>query len=350
MLAVLPYQLGYHPRRSVVVVALEDQRVGLVVRVDLPPAGREPLVAAAVVGPLRRERVARVLVLGYEDEPDECLPLLLRVVEDLESGGADVVEVDVVRDGRRYSPVCSEPCCPSEGVAVPGADEVPAVAELVALGRAPLADREAVDRLVDPDPVWSAHLSAPLAEATREPRRRRRDAVRAWASLLDRDPGRAPAGGAPPGPPRLVADAVAGLRDVALRDALIGWLAPSVLPRDALDPPVLALLERRMPRWAGMGSWQAGPAGDGERELLLDRLVALCRCVPDDRPGDAAAACTVAAQVAWSTGDGARARAALDRALRLDPGYRLAMLLAQVVDHGLRLDRVPPGRRLGRAG
>ena len=261
-----------------------------------------------------------------------------------------MVEVDVVRDGRRYSPVCSEPCCPSEGVAVPGADEVPAVAELVALGRAPLADREAVDRLVDPDPVWSAHLSAPLAEATREPRRRRRDAVRAWASLLDRDPGRAPAGGAPPGPPRLVADAVAGLRDIALRDALIGWLAPSVLPRDALDPPVLALLERRMPRWAGMGSWQAGPAGDGERELLLDRLVALCRCVPDDRPGDAAAACSVAAQVAWSTGDGARARAALDRALRLDPGYRLAMLLAQVVDHGLRLDQGPtrPASRAGR--
>ena len=123
-----------------------------------------------------------------------------------------------------------------------------------------------------------------------------------------------------------------------------------MLPRDALDPTVLALLERRLPRWAGMGSWHAGSDGAGERELLLDRLVALCRCVPDDRPGDAAAACTVVAQVAWSTGDGARARAALDRALRLDPGYRLAMLLGQLVDHGLRLDRSPPGRRLGWAG
>ena len=197
VLAVLPYQLGYHPRRSVVVVGLEDRRVGLVVRVDLPPAGREAVTAAAVVGPLRRERVGRVLALGYEDEPDECLPLLLRIVEDLESGGVDVAEVDVVRDGRRYSPVCSEPCCPAEGVAVPGADEVPAVAELVALGRAPLADREAVDRLVDADAGWSAPLSAALAGVTR----------RVPASAPGGGPrvGRAARPGPGPGRPRRVA-------------------------------------------------------------------------------------------------------------------------------------------------
>ncbi len=349
VLAVLPYQLGYHPRRSVVVVALEERRVGLVVRVDLPPEGHEAAVAAAVVGPLRRERVARVIVLGYEDAPDESLPLVLRIVEDLESGGVDVAEVDVVRDGRRYSPVCSEPCCPPDGRPVPDPDEVPAVAELIALGRAPLADRDAVDRLVDPDPAWSARLGAPLSSVTGEPVRRRREAVRAWATLLAHDAGRVAHGGAP-GRPRHVAAAVVGLRDIALRDALIGWLAPSVLPRDALDPDVVALLEHRMPRWGGMGRWSPGHAEAGEHDLLLDRLVAVCRCIPDDRPRDAAAACTVAAQVAWAGGDGARARAALDRALRLDPGYRLAGLLARVVDHGLRLEHTPPGHPLGRAG
>ena len=45
-------------------------------------------------------------------------------------------------------------------------------------------------------------------------------------------------------------------------------------------------------------------------------------------------------------GDGAIARAAVDRALRLAPDYRLALLLERLVDNGLRL---PPVSRSGRA-
>src|SRR5687767_12432116 len=38
VVAVLPYQLGYHPDDSLVVVALRDRAVVLVERVDLPAA------------------------------------------------------------------------------------------------------------------------------------------------------------------------------------------------------------------------------------------------------------------------------------------------------------------------
>ena len=38
VVAVLPYQLGYHPHDSLVVVALRDRAVVLVERVDLPTA------------------------------------------------------------------------------------------------------------------------------------------------------------------------------------------------------------------------------------------------------------------------------------------------------------------------
>ena len=58
--------------------------------------------------------------------------------------------------------------------------------------------------------------------------------------------------------------------------------------------------------------------------------------------------CTVAAHVAWVGGDGAIARAAVDRAVRLDPDYRLGRSsLGRLVDTGLRL---PPATGPGARG
>ena len=42
ILAVLPYQLGFHPRDSLVVVSLHGTRMGLVQRIDLPAAEQAP--------------------------------------------------------------------------------------------------------------------------------------------------------------------------------------------------------------------------------------------------------------------------------------------------------------------
>ena len=77
-----------------------------------------------------------------------------------------------------------------------------------------------------------------------------------------------------------------------------------------------------------------------ERDELLQRLLALCRSVPDECPDEAAAVCTVAAHVAWVGGDGAIARAGVERALRLAPDYHLAQLLQRLIDLGLRLPAV----------
>ena len=109
VLAVLPYQLGYHPRSCVVAVSLRDRRVGLVARTDLPPPEHAGTVVDALVGPLLRDGATSVIVIGYEDEPEASQPSLLALVERLERAGVDVVDVVVVRDGRRYSPTCSEP-------------------------------------------------------------------------------------------------------------------------------------------------------------------------------------------------------------------------------------------------
>ena len=66
------------------------------------------------------------------------------------------------------------------------------------------------------------------------------------------------------------------------------------------------------------------------------RLVTLAQHATDEH---AAPILTVLAAYTWWHGDGALARVALDRALRCDPGYRLARLLELMLDEGIRPDR-----------
>ncbi|HEU5241478.1 MAG TPA: DUF4192 family protein, partial [Ornithinibacter sp.] len=337
--------------------------------------------------------------------------------------------------------ICSEECCPPDGVALPDPADVPAVAELVALGRSPLASRDAVETLVEAIPDQVRGVADAVALRSRMPRRRRRAAV-AWRLVLrpDRGARRGRAGAGPPWRAQVVADASVGLADIAWRDGLVAWLAPGVLPLSEVDRDVVALMRTTLPTWAGMGvavpqppaepgrddsaaaggfdavtsrhddgrpavdrddqapsadrdneapavgrgdgapsadrndvavrprrgedadaAGRADPAGSRteaegvarttatgrllgsrdvvERRALLERLLVLCRSLPDECPAEAAAVCTVAAHVAWVEGDGALARAAIDRALRLVPDYRLALLLERLVDAGLRLPR-----------
>ena len=408
VVAILPYQLGYHPHDSVVVVCLRGKRVGLVARTDLPLDEHVDEVVAMLMGPLARDGATSVIVVGYESDPEVSQPLLVALVEQLERAGICVVDVTVVRDGRRYSPTCAEPCCPPEGVALPDPADVPGVAEYVALGRSPLRSRGAVEDLVAPEPWRCLGVARAVESRSRMPRARRRSAA-AWSQVLAvgekgrRAPDR-----------RVVADLALGLADIAWRDGLIAWLAPSVLPTEALDSKVMKLLTSAMPTWGGMGpgarpralrlvqgtepvagesspterdrraavterdrraagterdrraagterdalaarTGRPAPAeGVGraerdalsiERDELLHRLLALCRSLPDECAAEAAAVCTVAAHVAWIGGDGAIARVAVDRAVRLAPDYRLARLLERLVDQGVRL---PPVSGAGR--
>ena len=364
VIAVLPYQLGYHPSRSVVAVALRGRRLGLVARSDLPPDDEACSTAASLVGPLLRDGATSVIVLGYEDVPDASQPVLAALVEQLERAGVDVVDAVVVRGGRRFSLTCSDSCCPPDGVPLPQPADVPAVAEFVALGRAPLPTRAAVEGLLAPDARCCAGVAAEVGARARLPHRRRRSAE-AWALLLEERGGQvANCDGLEAGS---VADLVLGLADVAWRDGLIAWLAPGVLPAHQLDGAVVALLRSSLPVWGGMGLTAAGPAraarwapSDGrprrrrarieaalERDHLLQRLLAVCRAVPDECPHEAAAICTVTAHVAWVGGDGAIARSCVERALRLQPDYRLAQLLEKLIDCALRLPA--PDRRGGAA-
>lgn len=334
--AALPHLLGFAPEESLVVVALSGaraRRVGLTLRVDLPPPGLEAAVAGQVVGCLADSAPDAAVVLVVTEEPDGLGPavgprllddavgpvlpgraLLAEVVGRLTDAGVTVPETLLVRSGRCWSYDCAEPCCaPGAGRPLPGGTSPLAVASTVA-GRVPAASRDAlVERLA---PVVGAEAAAVAAACDGVAAARAAELeAHGWEHLADTgwdDVCTALARCAPGSRDRLTDDDVAragfALVDTALRDRA---LALGLVEADAEDC-----------------------GGDGEaRAAAAETLwTELTRRLP--APLDAAPA-TLLAVCAWSRGDGTTAHAALDRALDSRPDHALAQLLRSALDAAL---------------
>jgi hypothetical protein len=353
ILSALPYQLGYHPTDAVVVVTLKGRAIGLVQRLDLPTAEQCGEAVAALLPALTRELPDAVLLVGYESRVGESLPVLEALAHSCHELALDVLDRLVVRDGRWFAPDCAGgDCCPADGTPLPPPEDTPAVADFVALEMAPLKDRASLADQLAPDPDRQAEVDGALGAATAHhdcpapaPGGRGAGAphgvgdhalavqrlrwLATWAVVSDVSAARPPIDGLSP---EEVAALALSLRDVALRDAVIAWLCPGTLPLDCLDGDLVDQLRCSLPEPA----WSARPATDisvvaGRR--LQSRLVELCRALPD---GQAAPMLTVLANLAWWQGDGALARTALERALVVEPGYRLARLLDRLVDLAIR--------------
>jgi hypothetical protein len=332
VLASLPYQLGYHPDDSIVVIALREGAVDLVERLDLPAARDASGASGALVAPLVREGFDSVLLIGFESQAEAASPVMRALSTDLARHRIPVLDRLVVRDGRWFRPDCATGCCPGEGIAVPEAADTPAVADYVALGVAPLARRADLADAVRADPEISARVSDELRRLRTVTELPPSSVQRlAWLSLwatICREPVDQPVDelcGAPD-----VAALVRSLADAELRDAMVAWLCPGALPLAALDEDLVdALLTTLGPMPDEGRSIEAARAG---RRLLV-RLEWLARAVPDS---DGAPLLTVLASLAWHLGDGTLARVALDRALACAPDYRLAILLDRMVDLGVR--------------
>ncbi|MGL5911285.1 MAG: DUF4192 domain-containing protein, partial [Phycicoccus sp.] len=248
--AFLPYQLGYHPTDSVLVVTLVGGVVGMVARVDIP--GRHDVgdAAASVVGPVLDRQPTQVALVGYEsDGARSSAPLLLELMARLGDAKVEVVDALVVRAGRFASLLCPEACCdPGAGRPVPAPEDVPAVVEMVMAGRSPLPSRAALDRAVEADPGVADEVGCTMRQrALLADSGRRGRSARAWARVLGTQS--RPAGSGVRARPSDIADAALGLTDVPWRDGLVARLAPGSLPEPELHPDVRALLDRRMPSW-----------------------------------------------------------------------------------------------------
>jgi hypothetical protein len=207
IVAAVPFQCGFLPAKSVVVISLRGprHRFGMVSRLDLPPdpsggldgvggvGGLEGVDGASPGAPWDFEQVADdiaafvardggngAVVAVYDDapwtmdhRPHEAFVMAL--VDRLDRRGLPVVDALYVSPERYWSYVCQEPaCCPVEGRSVTEAQSSPVAMAYVMAGSAPLASRAA------------------LAERVRPPGRRRRGQHLALARRAGRGPRRSP--------------------------------------------------------------------------------------------------------------------------------------------------------------
>lgn len=353
-LAVLvPYQLGYHPGPSLVLIALDGRRLGMLQRQDLI-ADPEHCDRAArqAVGIMDREGASALLVIAFEEDEGSSAPLREAVCIEAEELALPVAEHLVVRDGRWFAPDCRQPCCPEEGLALPRPEDVPSVASFVAAGVAPLPSRDALVAGVLPerDEERAARLERHLEVLMVFAAGRGRivewdDRLReTWRALLDPGPEATPV--ADLGDAEL-ARAGWSLEDVVWRDALMAVLCPGAFPTstaECVDTELATSAARACP-WVGPDPTVL-PARDvidrSSDEVLRvrRRLVELSRLLPIELTPPVL---TLVAHLAWWSGDGTVAAIALERALDVDPEYRLAGLMDQLLSVGARLWSPPGG-------
>lgn len=346
LIALIPHQLGHHPADSLVLLATSGTELVVTARAalheeagpDPDPEGHARAVVTRLLAGAVRNGCDGAYAVVYESVAGDGDAVVDALARECADAGITVRDMAVVRDGRRRHPWSARRREREEGIVLPDPALCPPVVDCVVRGSAPLPDRAAITALVSEDPDAATPVSAALARVSprgRAGRFPRQGAL--WARVLTAPEGRTT-------PEVTVAETARLLRsltDVHWRDALIAWCAPGSLPVPALDPRT-----RR-----ALATWLPGrPPG---ARVVLERLLWLLRATPDGDPATAVMGAVVGC-VAWHHGEGAIARDALERALRADPGHRLARLGLQLVELGVRPDRGPRGGRdmdgaLGRA-
>jgi hypothetical protein len=323
LVSAIPYLLGFHPSRSLVVVGLAGRRVVVTARMDLDDLSdpAQPHLLADTVGALARGGAASFVGVVYDDDapvPSASVTTDIGaelpwsgVVAQLDAAavaaGGQIDDVVLVSRARLWSYLCTVPaCCPPEGQ--PVADCSPVAAAATYAGLVALPDRQSLADLLAPAPgADPEQLRAVLADAERAAVT---SLIRGTIESEDRSVKRAlfaagRAAAAPGAAPALAEDQLArfavALRRYAVRDAV--WLA---IDESRLDcEALLREMATRLPRL-----YDAAP-------LFL---------------------------VGWSAyrrGDGALAGIAATRAIESDPGYSAADLLLAALSQGIDPRRLP---------
>jgi hypothetical protein len=336
LIAALPAVLGFVPEKSLVLVALEEGRMGAVMRADLSGDLVDNLDrlaelastsgADAVVAVIVDEDGARCPMCAADHR--QMCDALKSALDDLGVGLYSTHVVDRVEVGGRWH--CADGCGTGGPVEDPSASPLAAAAVLDGRRLYPRrADLHAVIAPVDEaiarrliDPIRE-HASMRKAHWQADPDERGRRDVETAIDLALRV-----FEGATPSDAEL-ADIACGLTDVAVRDTLY---ALAVGEEAAAAEALWALLARILP-----DPWR------------VEALVLL-------------------AFSAYARGDGPLAGISLEAALRSDPEHRMAGMLDTALQSGMRPEqireltgtgfrlakrlgvRLPPRRLFGRAG
>lgn len=349
ILALVPYQLGFVPTDSVVLVGLRGprRRVGIMIRSDLvdladPEVG--PQLARNLVGAAAHDGANGVVVILYApDLPEEGGPVdrvseaVLDHLDEALGHALEVVGVLVVgsrtfhaHDGVAAGP--GRPLADLEGTAVG--------AQMVFMGATVAAGRDELGRLPVP-PAASLRTASRAARAhlrpEGDPTPWRCSSLAAWRRAVADVTRDTATGRGPRNRPTTWGRLGEALEDRTVRDAVLVTLVPgtgTVAERfcasdgeDGVDEVGLAVRVIADPEVAVAPDAEAlAPARDALRHVAAHR------------DGGSAPALTLLGLLAWWTGHGAEAAVWADRALAVAPGYPLALLVREAIDAGL-----PPG-------
>ncbi|WP_131742486.1 DUF4192 domain-containing protein [Actinomadura roseirufa] len=298
-IAAVPYLLGFHPSRSLVVIGFDGPGHTCAVRLDLPAAEDAERASRT----LAAHRVRRALLLGYGDPP-EVAASASALTTALAAAGVVVAEAIRVADGRWWSLTCQDACCPPEGVRYDSSTSVLA-AQATYAGRVVLPGRADLARSVQP--LQGAERRA-MREATDRAERR----FLAWAR--DRTSGTAfQARTIEEGVvfvPALLDRAHGGARPTDDEVAWLGFLLTEIRVRDE--------------------AWIRIDGDDPAADIEFWRDIV--RRVEEDY---AAAPASLLAFAAYSGGDGGLAGIAVERALAADPAYSMAVILRELITSGI---------------
>ncbi|NVI90875.1 DUF4192 domain-containing protein [Actinomadura sp. BRA 177] len=288
-IAAVPYLLGFHPSRSLVVIGFEGRDRGTcAIRLDLPAAEAASRVAAL----LATNGFTRSLILGYGPaaEVEESTE---PIREALASAGVPAAEAIRVADGRWWSLTCHDDCCPPAGTPYDISASVLA-AQATYAGHVALADRAELVRSVQP-------LEGPARTAMREATARAEKRHLARVRTPDEDL---------PFLLSLLTHARTGILPTDDEVARLGFLLTDLRLRDE----AWIRIDEDAPA-ADIAFWRD----------ILRRVEEPCAPAP----------ASLLAFAAYSAGDGGLANVALERALDADPAYSMAVILREVINAGI---------------
>lgn len=324
-LASIPHMVGFPPADSIVIVGLAPDHSGaaptvrVTQRFDRPPAGitgdDAQQLARQAAGPMITSGSTEVLIAVFADQypdPDRELPdaaLVDALITALDDGGVGIRDALYTDGTSRWSYGCDNPsCCPPTGRVIPEKVRTLVAAEFALAGSAMVDSREVLAAEVAPadaDALAQVAEQVCAAEQVRDAlgtagsphsadgptsarETWREESITQIATLTS---------GQPSGAAEFAAVAV-GLGDIRVRDAAL-W----DLMQPSADPPA-----------------------------AIASLTNVVRHAPADHVAPAA---TVLAICHWTSGDGARANAALQRAYDDNPDYSLAALVRASLSAGL---------------
>ncbi|GAA4242842.1 hypothetical protein GCM10022254_77420 [Actinomadura meridiana] len=290
-IAAVPYLLGFHPSRSLVVIGFESDTNGTcAIRLDLPSSDAADRVADLLSG----NGFRRSLLLGYGPD-DEVRDSVADLRPALVAAGVPASEAIRVADGRWWSLTCADDCCPAEGTPYDSATTLIA-AQATFAGQVALADRSDLVRSLAPldDPTRTSMREATIRAEQSPPPETRTEALDFITTTLHR--------------------ARTGTSPTDDETARLGVLLTDMRLRDEA--------------WVRID----GDAPSADIALWRDIVR---RVEPPYVPAPA----SLLAYSAYIAGDGGLANIALERALDADPGYTMALLLRQVINTG-----IPPSK------